>query len=298
MNKKQYISVPFRSGCNREGAQFAPSRLCELLGLDDTHTQQLRLSSENQPLSDNQCQGVKNYETVLVMANRLRDMVANSMSENHQVVTLGGDHSLALGSIAGVLTHEPNVGIIWFDAHTDINTEASSPSGNAHGMPVAALMGLCQFGLNEVAPVRLKPQNIFWVGARDIDPGEEQILRQLGIYDHVYSTNDVHRLGMKAVMDDIRQRMAAQEIPALHLSFDIDGMDSSIVAATGTKVPNGLTQDDLDTFIQSLSSLPPMHSMDFVEYNPLMDDEQQTTGKWCKETLEKLCSVLKCFIKK
>lgn len=288
-----YISIPFRSGCNREGAQFAPSKLCELLGVDNTHTQQLYLLSENQPLSDDQCHGVKNYETVLVMANRLRDMVANSMSENHQIVTLGGDHSLALGSIAGVLTHEPNVGVIWFDAHTDINTEASSPSGNAHGMPVAALMGLCQSALNEVASVRLKPQNIFWVGARDIDPGEEQILRQLGIYDHVYSTNDVHRLGMKVVMEDIRSRMQTQGVSAIHLSFDVDGMDPGIVAATGTKVPNGLTPEDLDVFIQSLSILPPMHTMDFVEYNPLMDDEQQTTGKWCKETLEKLWSVLR-----
>lgn len=237
--------------------------------------------------------GVHNYHKVLEVVSHLREEIVGHTSKQEPIVMYGGDHSLALGSIAGVLTHEPNVGVIWFDAHTDINTEASSPSGNAHGMPVAALMGLCQSALNEVAPVRLKPQNIFWVGARDIDPGEEQILRQLGIYDHVYSTNDVHRLGMKAVMDDIRQRMAAQEIPALHLSFDIDGMDPSIVAATGTKVPNGLTQEDLDVFIQSLSSLPPMHTMDFVEYNPLMDDAQQTTGKWCKETLEKLCSLLK-----
>lgn len=285
MNKIQYILVLFRSGCNREGAQFAPAKLCELLGLDDIHTQQLRLSSENKPLSDGQCQGVKNYATVLAMANHLRDMVANSISENHQVVALGGDHSIALGSIAGVLTNEPNVGVIWFDAHTDINTEATSPSGNAHGMPVAALMGLCHSALNEVARVRLNPQNIFWVGARDIDTGEVEILKQLGIYDHVYSTNDVHRLGMKAVMDDIRQRMAAQEIPALHLSFDVDGMDPKIVAATGTKVPNGLTQDDLDIFIQSLAALPPIHSMDFVEYNPLMDDAAQTTGKWCQKFL-------------
>lgn len=290
-NKIAYIAIPFRSGCNREGTQFAPSKLCELLGLDSAQTQLLCLSSENQPLLDNQCQGVKNYDTVLVMANRLCEMVVKSIGENDQVVALGGDHSLALGSIAGVLTHEPNVGVIWFDAHTDINTEASSPSGNAHGMPVAALIGLCQSALNEVAPIRLKPQNIFWVGARDIDPGEEKILHQLGIDDHVYSTNDVHRLGMKTVMDDIRRRMAIQEIPALHLSFDIDGMDPKIVAATGTRVPNGLTQEDLDMFIQSLSTLPPMHTMDFVEYNPLMDDEVQTTGKWCQKILHKILSI-------
>lgn len=288
-----YISVPFRSGCNREGAQQAPAKLCQLLKLNSAHVRQLRLESENIPLTDGQCYGVKNYNTVVTMANHLRDMVAQEVSVGHRVVTLGGDHSLALGSIAGVLRHEPNVGVIWFDAHGDINTEATSPTGNAHGMPVAALMGLCQSALNEVATVRLQPQNIFWIGARDLDAGEVEILKQIGIYDHVYSSDDIHQRGMKEVMDDIRQRMMAQGITALHLSFDVDGMDPAIVAATGTKVPNGLTQAELDDFIQQLSSLPAMHSMDFVEYNPLMDDEQQTTGKWCQKTLDKLCSVLK-----
>lgn len=287
MRAIKYISVPFRAGASCAGSDNAPAMLTQMLSVQsDNALEGIGLGhSEKQ-------NGVKCLHDVVSACIGVREKVTPAMKDNLPII-LGGDHSLALGSIAGVLTHEPNVGVIWFDAHTDINTEASSPSGNAHGMPVAALMGLCQSALNEVAPVRLNPQNVFWVGARDIDPGEEKILRQLGIYDHVYSTNDVHRLGMKTVMDEIRQRMAAQNIPALHLSFDVDGMDPSIVAATGTKVPNGLTQDDLDTFIQSLSSLPPMHSMDFVEYNPLMDDEQQMTGKWCKKTLKQLCSLLK-----
>lgn len=241
----------------------------------------------------NEPYGVHNYHEVLEVVSHLRGEVASHLVKQEKVVMYGGDHSLALGSIAGVLQHEPNVGVIWFDAHTDINTEATSPTGNAHGMPVAALIGLCQSALNEVATVRLQPQNIFWLGARDLDAGEVEILKQIGIYDHVYSSDDIHQRGMKEVMDDIRQRMMAQGITALHLSFDVDGMDPAIVAATGTKVPNGLTQAELDDFIQQLSSLPAMHSMDFVEYNPLMDDEQQTTGKWCKKTLDKLCSVLR-----
>lgn len=229
--------------------------------------------------------GVHNYTEVMEVVSSLYMHVSTHLRANERVVMYGGDHSLALGSIAAVLAQEPNTGVIWFDAHTDINTEASSPSGNAHGMPVAALMGLCASALNEVATVRLHPQHIYWVGARDIDPGEWEILRRLGIEDHVYSSDDVHRRGMNVVMDEIAARMAEQGITALHLSFDVDGMDPSIVAATGTKVPNGLTQADLDTFIAHLSSLPPMRSMDFVEYNPLMDDEAKTTGKWCEETL-------------
>jgi arginase len=155
-------------------------------------------------------------------------------------------------------------------------------------MPVAALMGLCESGLNEIARVRLKPENIFWVGARDLDAGETETIERLGIVDNVYSTERVHEMGMAAVMEDIRRKMEALGIDAVHLSFDIDGMDPSIVWATGTRVENGLMQEDLEAFIEGLRRLPEMKSMDFVEYNPLMDDEEKRTGKWCVETLKRI----------
>ena len=178
--------------------------------------------------------------------------------------------------------------MIWFDAHGDVNTEATSPSANAHGMPVAALMGLCKSEINDIATTRLKPQNIFWVGARDLDSGESETIEKLGIMDNVYSTERVHEMGMASVMDEIRRKMESQGIKEVHLSFDIDGMDPSIVWATGTRVENGLRPDDLEAFAKGLSKLPEMKSMDFVEYNPLMDDEERTTGKWCEETLKRL----------
>ena len=291
MTSPKYLGLPFRSGCNREGAQLAPGILCEMLGLDKSDWRFLHFNSEMLPLTDEQKQQVKNYDTVLEMSRLLRDTVAEEMQNDRPLVVIGGDHSIALGSIAGILQRTEDVAVVWFDAHGDINTEKSSPSANAHGMPLAALMGLCASGLNDIATVRLKPENVFWVGARDLDDGEKQIINSLNISDHVYSSAFVREHGMAAVMQNIRRQMEELKLSSLHLSFDIDGMDPSVVAATGTRVPQGLTQSHLDDFI---AALPSLRSFDFVEYNPLMDDEAQTTAHWCVSTLSRLVALLRC----
>lgn len=290
MQQLSIICAPFQCGCDRDGGQMAPEWLVRN-GIravsDDVRRQESTRMPEESLLED----GVKNLSKVMAQVSVLRDVVARLMADGKRVLTIGGDHSVALGSIAGVLEQDPNVGVIWFDAHGDINTEATSPSANAHGMPVAALMGLCESGLNEIACVRLKPKNIFWIGARDLDVGEKKTIERLGIADNVYSTERVHAIGMAAVMEDIRRKMMVQGIEAVHLSFDIDGMDPSIVWATGTRVENGLKQEDLETFVEGLRRLPEMKSMDFVEYNPLMDDEEKRTGKWCVNTIKMLVNI-------
>jgi arginase len=125
-----------------------------------------------------------------------------------------------------------------------------------------------------------------------LDSGESETIEKLGIMDNVYSTERVHEMGMASVMDEIRRKMESQGIEEVHLSFDIDGMDPSIVWATGTRVENGLSEEDFSAFIEGLHRLPEMKSMDFVEYNPLLDDVEKTTGKWCIEALRRLISVL------
>ena len=281
------IRVPFESGSDRKGSGLAPLWLAERCLADIDKTIEIVGHNDGASFGERK-NGIKNYDNVLDICARLRDEVAICRAKAERVLTIGGDHTIALGSIAGVLKHAPNTGVIWFDAHGDINTEATSPSANAHGMPVAALMGLCTSGLNEIAAVRLKQQNIFWVGARDLDGGEVEIINRLGIQDNVYSTERVRQIGMQAVMDDIRRKMQAQGIEQVHLSFDIDGMDTSIVQATGTKVEKGLLQADADAFIDGLKLLPQIESMDFVEYNPTMDDAEYTTGHWCVETMRRI----------
>lgn len=284
------IGVPFESGCDREGAGMAPEWLWRHGAFTRANSMPLWVNL-HLPTNKSPQYGVKNYETILKNCTVLRETVSHEYQKGRNLCIIGGDHSIALGSIAGILEHNPNIAVIWFDAHGDVNTEATSPSANAHGMPVAALLGLCKSGLNDIAEVRLKPENVFWVGARDLDKGEIEIIERLGIMDNVYSTERVHHMGMAAVMEDIKRKMQENNVEALHLSFDIDGMDPSIVWATGTRVENGLMEDDLDAFIEGLGELPKMESMDFVEYNPLLDDEEKTTGKWCVKTLMRIWKV-------
>lgn len=286
MKNYQFISVPSSLGASRVGTEEAPSALCHLLSVKP------KIVCENQPLTHfNKEDNVINLREVVTVCKTLRDTVYQSQAEGLPFV-IGGDHSIALGSVAGSLLRDENLGVVWFDAHGDINTERTSPTGNAHGMPVAALMGLCSSALNEVATVRLKPQNMFWVGARDLDYGEKETIERLGIADHVYSTEYIHQVGMKAVMQDIANKMQVRGINHWHLSFDIDGMDPMLVPATGVPVPKGMTMEDLEAFIQSMAIMPELSAMDFVEYNPMMDDAGQSTGHWCAETLKKLIEVI------
>ena len=290
-NNITYLEVPFRSGCNREGAQDAPDWLFRVLGLTAFNSREVPLTTEKDPLSDEIKNGVKNYDAVMQMIDAVREEVKNVLDYGNRVVVLGGDHSIAMGSIEGVLSKYPNVGVIWFDAHTDINTEATSPSGNAHGMPLAALMGLCKSSINNQGPL-LNPKNVYWVGARSIDDGEKEIIRRLGIEGHVYSAEKVHQIGMETVMHQIRTAFQDNGVEQLHLSFDIDGMDSLIVPATGTPVEQGLNEIECDAFIDEMAEgMPELVSMDFVEYNPKMDDPKRTTCKWCANTLSKLCEL-------
>lgn len=287
-NNITYLEVPFRSGCNREGAQHAPAWLFRALGLTVGNSRVVPLSTEKNPLSDDITGGVKNYDAVLQMIDALREDVKHVLDYGNRAIVLGGDHSIAMGSISGVLSKYPNVGVIWFDAHTDINTEATSPSGNAHGMPLAALMGLCQSGINNQDHL-LNPKNVHWVGARSIDTGEWDTIKRLGIEGHVYTAEKVHQIGMETVMHQIRTVFQDNGVEQLHLSFDVDGMDPLIVPATGTPVEHGLNEIECDAFIDAMmDGMPQLVSMDFVEYNPLMDDSQYTTGKWCAAALSKL----------
>lgn len=286
-----FLEVPFRSGCNREGAQCAPDWLFRALGLTINNSRVVPLTTEKNPLTDDIENGVKNYDAVLQMIEALREDVKNVLDYGNRVVVLGGDHSIAIGSIAGVLSKYPNVGVIWFDAHTDINTEATSPSGNAHGMPLAALMGLCKSGICNQGHL-LNPHNVYWVGARDIDTGEWETIKRLGLESHVFTAETVHQIGMETVMHQIRTALVDNGVEQLHLSFDIDGMDPMIVPATGTPVKAGLNEIEGDTFIDELKEgMPELVSLDFVEYNPRLDDSKRTTGKWCANTLSKLCKL-------
>ena len=295
--KIAYIGVPIGLGADRQGVEKAPDmfRLHGIInmfehiaGCYDLGNINSSLIAEGKHTAD---QKVKYLNTVVDVATQLRDKVASVIKQGYFPLIVGGDHSLGLGSGAGAALVSENVGIVWFDAHGDFNTEETSPSGNLHGMPCAALMGWCKSNLNTVVSQIIPSQNFFWVGARDLDEGEQLMAQKHHL--HVYSSNKIKQRGMNNIMDEIVGHLASQGISHIHLSIDIDGIDPSIVCGTGTRVANGLTNGDFYTFIDRVFETNLVRSADFVEYNPLLDDSDNTTAKWCLEALHYLAIKIK-----
>jgi hypothetical protein len=188
---------------------------------------------------------------------------------------LGGDHSLSLGSIRGA-ARVRNIGVIWVDAHADFNTEGTTPSGNIHGMPLAALCGLGDARLTQLweesAPV-VDPQRVAIIGARDLDPGEKTNLREAGVL--VMGMEQIDRIGMVAAMEKAIERVS-RNADGLYLSFDMDVMDPRHAPGVGTPVAAGLTQREGHLACELVGETGKLVGMDIVEVNPILDVQNQT----------------------
>lgn len=290
MKKIRIICVPISSGCDRIGVDLAPQYFLEHGIVSwfeksghavDVVFSQSSIVDDIINKFDGDC-NVKYLSGVYDANIDLRGKVSQALTEGLFPMIIGGDHSLGLGSMAGVSEFLSDVGVIWFDAHGDINTEETSPSGNSHGMPCAAAIGLCRSKLNDVCRKRLNPQNFFWIGARDLDEGEIKYMKNNNL--NVYSVDFIREHGMLFVIEDILKKIEQNGIKNIHCSIDIDAMDPSIVSATGTPVPNGLQNLDYDIFINELFAKINIVSCDFVEFNPLLQGKE-LTFEWCKRAL-------------
>ena len=292
-----FIGVPIALGADRKGVEQAPDyfrnkgivkMLHNISGCYDLGNVQSSIIAEQKYSANPE---VKYLDTVVDMTTQLRDKVESVIRQGYFPLVVGGDHSLGLGSAAGVALACDNIGVIWFDAHGDFNTEETSPSGNLHGMPCAALMGWCKSRLAEVATKQIPSQNFFWIGARDLDPGEVEFAKEYNL--HIYTADMVREKGMAVVMSEVVKTLEEQNINKVHLSIDIDGMDPSIICGTGTKVEEGLNNGQFYTFVDSIFASNKVVSTDLVEYNHLLDDEDETTGMWCIEALHYLALKIK-----
>lgn len=292
-----FIGVPIALGADRQGVEKAPeifrqhgivNMLNNIAGCYDLGDVNSSIIAEGKYVANPE---VKFLDTVVDVSSQLRDKVASVIRQGYFPLVVGGDHSLGLGSGAGSAIASENVGVIWFDAHGDFNTEETSPSGNLHGMPCAALMGWCKSTINTVATKRIPPQNFFWIGTRDLDEGEVRMMNENNL--HVYTADIVRQRGMNAIMDEIIQTMEKQHIQKLHVSIDIDGMDPRIVHGTGTRVENGMWNGDFYSFIDRVFETKKVQSTDFVEYNQSLDDDDLTTAIWCAEALHYLAIKIK-----
>eukprot|EP00053_Salpingoeca_punica_P000775 m.30287 g.30287 ORF g.30287 m.30287 type:complete len:366 (+) comp10550_c0_seq1:114-1211(+) len=216
---------------------------------------------------------------------KVYEKVRENAQKGRFVLTIGGDHSIGLGTVAGILSVRPNTGLIWIDAHADINTPLISPSGNMHGMPVAFLMGLVDAktvpGCEWLANVpKLKPEQISYVGLRDIDFGERELLKKLKI--QAFTMYHVDKYGIGKVMEMILDRQNGRP---LHASYDIDACDPVIAPSTGTRVRGGLSYREAHYVAESIAETGMLGSVDMVEVNPQLT-ESETSNNENDETVD------------
>lgn len=272
------VGAPMDLGAGRRGVDMGPSAL-RLAGLGERLTQlgydvqDVGNVEVEQPEAVHEGKSEARYwEQIRRTCGRLEDHVYNAFADGRFPLVLGGDHSLAMGSISGAARwfaeQQQTMGLIWIDAHSDMNTPATSPSGNVHGMPLAYLLGLDTFG-----HARVDPRKTAVVGLRDIDHTEAPNVRASGV--HAFTMRHIDERGMRAVMEEA-MRVACDGTQGFHLSFDIDSVDPDEAPGVGTPVPGGLTYREAHLAMELIADCGRMTSMDIVEVNPVLDTANRT----------------------
>ena len=205
--------------------------------------------------------------------NRLYEKVLEIHKENAFPVILGGDHSIAAGSVAATAEHFGKIGVIWIDAHGDFNDDKISPSGNIHGMPLSALCGCGPDSIVSFTQARVDPRNTAIIGARDLDPQETVKLKEMGV--NVFSISDVHNFGIRKILEDAIE-IVTEGTEGIHLSFDMDALDPANAPGVGTPVMNGLTNREGFIICEVLADTNRLLAIDMVETNPLLDNRNVT----------------------
>jgi arginase len=283
--KIRIIGVPMDLGASRRGVDMGPSAL-RVAGLQARikqlghQVEDIGNISVKQP--EEMSYGEKRAKYLAEIADACKDlavMVEKSLDESMLPVVLGGDHSIAAGTLSGVATHfkkkEKKIGLIWLDAHGDINTPESSPSGNVHGMPLAAAMG---YGATELVELqgfkpKVEPQNISLVGIRDLDSQEKKLAKKSGV--HVFTMRDIDERGMREVMSDAL-KYAMDDTDGISVSLDMDFVDPSDAPGVGTPVRGGVTYREAHLAMEMLADTEAMVSLEVVEINPVIDEHNRT----------------------
>lgn len=218
---------------------------------------------------------LRNLNEIVTANERLAEAVDEQVRLGRFPLVLGGDHSIAIGTLAGVSHHYENLGLIWYDAHGDMNTEKTSPSGNIHGMPLAVSLGLGDERLTSIMGEhpKVKPENVVLIGIRDLDDGERDLLKKLNI--KVYTMHEVDRIGMPQVMKETINYLK-DKTDGVHVSFDLDGIDPSEAPGVGTPVIGGLTYRESHLALEMLSEAGIVTSAELVEINPMLDERNKT----------------------
>jgi arginase len=272
------IGVPIDLGAGRRGVDMGPSairyaglknRLAQIgYHVRDLGNLSVPLAEQIDPPPTNE--RLRYLAPIAAVNRELAQRVAAAVTEGAFPLILGGDHSLAIGSITGAARGR-RIGAIWIDAHADFNTPETTPSGNIHGMSLAALVGRGSPALAGGGPLR--PEDVALVGVRDIDRLERDTLRQSGV--HIFTMHDIDRRGMAAVMDEALARVNASTA-GFHVSFDLDALDPTEAPGVGTPVSGGLSAREAHLALELVAGTARMLSLDLVEVNPILDNRNAT----------------------
>lgn len=300
------VAVGFSGGQCKPGVDAAPDALVSAglldqlrddLGYNLFGDSEVKNYNELKPRVDEPHRGMKNPRAVSAVTHTLSQQVYGQAKQGRFVLTLGGDHSIAIGTVAGTAKairerlNGREMAVIWVDAHADINTPETSESGNIHGMPVAFLTGLAKSSQKGVfdwlqSDQMISVTKLVYIGLRDVDRGEKQILRENGI--KAFSMHDVDKYGIGRVME-----MALGHIGTdtpIHLSFDVDALDPQWAPSTGTPVRGGLTLRESNFIAEAVHETGQLIAMDLVEVNPSLE----TAG--ASETVRTGISLVRCAL--
>lgn len=283
MRKLTIIGMPMDLGQMRRGVDMGPSAI-RYAGVFE------RLSKLFSSIEDWGDISVGRPETIIDVQSNLRnlqliaeknlmlaEMVDKIIQSKSFPLILGGDHSIAIGTLAGVSKHYTNLGVIWYDAHGDLNTAETSPSGNIHGMPLAVSLGYGHELLTNIlgASPKIKPEHVVIIGARSLDEGERRLIKELGI--KVFTMHEIDRLGMTKVMESTIDYLK-EKTDGVHLSLDLDGLDPNDAPGVGTPVPGGISYRESHLAMEMLAESGLITSAEFVEVNPILDERNKTAS--------------------
>lgn len=288
------IGAPLDHGAGRRGVGMGPSAV-RIAGLHDA-LQRIGYAVEDHgdvtiPAPETCPPGDPKLKYLPLVANACREVCAEvqgTLDRNGVPLVIGGDHSIAIGTISGLAAHlrgakgkspskgsPPRLGLIWFDAHGDINTPDTSPTGNIHGMPVACLLG---HGPDELTNLgypgaKLDPAFCVQIGLRDLDEVEKRHIKEWGI--RAYTMEEIDRRGMATVVEEALVRVLSGA-DMLHVSFDVDAVDPQVAPGTGTRKIGGLTYREAHLACEIIAESGRLTSMELVEVNPILDHQNQT----------------------
>lgn len=279
------LGVPLRYGADMVGVELGPA-VMRMAGLESRIAQLGYVIQDRGDVGPGRLEQPANPQDKLKYlreisstCQQLCSKVKSCLDSGELPIILGGDHSIAIGSLAGVASHcrdqNESLGLIWFDAHADMNTPETTPSGHIHGMPLAALLG---FGAPELTEIggfspKLDPKLCAHVGARDIDPGERELIHQLGM--RFFTMREIDERGMSTCMDEAIA-IASRGSAGYAVTFDVDALDPGDAPGSGTLVRGGLTYREAHLAMEKIAEAGGMRSLEVVEINAALDVNNRT----------------------